>query len=308
MRFMNRHAMSRLSAAAKKNGPLCVGLDTSPAYIPARLVQSFSSPSQAVLAYNRAIVERLGDAACCCKIQIAYYEALGLDGMNAYAQTLRAVKDAGFIAIADVKRNDIADTASAYARAHFSGDFEADIVTLNPYMGFDTLLPFLEYARPPNGAKGMFVLLRTSNAGADDIETQRLESGARVFDRVGSELLRLQKEFEQVYDDSLCPPVGAVVGCTEEQSARHIRDLYAGIFFLIPGYGAQGGSARAASILLENAGGVVNSSRAILTAWQKDPRLAPNDSSLTIDQIADAAVAASRAAKNDLLNVARGCA
>jgi orotidine-5'-phosphate decarboxylase len=302
---MNHHAMNRLSEAAKKRGPLCVGLDTSPAYIPPRLIQSFSSPSQAVLAYNKAIIERLGEAACCCKIQIAYYEALGLDGMNAYAQTLHAVKDAGFIAIADVKRNDIADTASAYARAHFSGDFEADIITLNPYLGFDTLLPFLEYARPSNGAKGMFVLLKTSNAGADDIETQRLESGARVFDRVGSELLCLQKEFEPLYDNSLCPPVGAVVGCTEESSARQIRDTYADIFFLIPGFGAQGGTARAASILLEKAGGVVNSSRAILAAWQKDPELASNENNVTMDQIADAAVAAAHAAKKDL-SAARG--
>ena len=194
MRFMHHHTMSRLSEAAKKNGPLCVELDTNPASIPARLLQNYPSPADAVLAYNRAIIERL-------------------DGMNAYAQTLRAVKDAGLTVIADIKRSDIADTASVYARAHFSGDFEADIITLNPYMGFDTLSPFLEYARPRNGKKGMFVLLKTSNAGA-------------------------------------------VVGCTEVQSARHIRDTYAGIFFLIPGYGAQGGTTRAAAILLEKAGGV----------------------------------------------------
>jgi orotidine-5'-phosphate decarboxylase len=203
--------------------------------------------------------------------------------------------------IADVKRGDIADTAAAYARAHFSGDFEADIITLNPYMGFDTLAPFVERARPEHGAKGMFVLLRTSNPGMTDIEQQPLASGGFVLDRVGGELLRLAREFEPLYPDAPCSPVGAVVGCTEESNARLRRDSYKDIFFLIPGYGAQGGAARIAATLLCNAGGVVNSSRAILTAWKKSPELSAKEHSLTLDDIAFAAVTAARAAKQDLL-------
>jgi orotidine-5'-phosphate decarboxylase len=298
---MLTHAMSRLYDAAKKNVPLCVGLDTSPAYLPSSVLRAFSSPADAVLAYNRAIIERLQGAAACCKVQIAYYEALGLSGLPAYAQTLRAVKDAGLPVIADVKRGDIADTAKAYAAAHFSGDFEADIITLNPYMGFDTLTPFTSYAAPECGAKGMFVLLRTSNAGMTDIEQLPLAQGGFVLDRVGNELLRLAKEFARFYPDSPCSPVGAVVGCTEESNAHALRDAYPNIFFLIPGYGAQGGVARIAATLLCNAGGVVNSSRAILTAWKKSPELSTRENSLTLEQIATVAASAAHEAKRDLL-------
>jgi orotidine-5'-phosphate decarboxylase len=299
---MNVYAMSRLQKAAQKNGPLCVGLDTDPAYLPASVLKKFSAPAEAVLAYNCAIIERLKKNAACCKVQIAYYEAMGLAGMRIYAQTLRAVKDAGLIVIADVKRGDIADTAKAYAAAHFSGDFEADIITLNPYMGFDTLTPFTEYTKAKHGSKGMFVLLRTSNSGMTDIEQQTLAAGGFVLDRVGKELLRLSAEFLRVCPEAQCSPVGAVVGCTEENNARLIRDLYPDIFFLIPGYGAQGGDARIAATLLDYAGGVVNSSRGILTAWKKSPELYARENSLTIDDIAGAAAIAAQDAKKDLLD------
>jgi orotidine-5'-phosphate decarboxylase len=308
---MNNHtticdnAMNRLQDAARKISPLCVGLDTDPSYLPASVLGAYPSPADAVLAYNKAVIERLGDAACCCKVQIAYYEAMGVRGMDAYAQTLRAVRDAGLVVIADIKRGDIADTASAYARAHFSGDFEADIITVNPYMGFDTLAPFVDMAH--NGAKGIFVLLRTSNPGMNDIESLALASGGLVLDRVGGEILRLAGEFAESKSadsgQSVCPPVGAVVGCTEENNARELRGAYKNIFFLIPGYGAQGGAAKIAATLLGEAGGVVNSSRGILTAWKKEYANARTNvrSSHTLDEIADAAVRAARAAKNDLL-------
>ena len=136
--------MQVLQELAQKNGPLCVGLDTDPSYIPENIIKNFSSPADAVLAYNLALIERIkkDESACCFKIQIAYYEAMGLKGMEVYAKTVKAVRDAGFVAISDVKRGDIAATAQAYARAHFTGDFETDIITINPYMGFDTLKPF----------------------------------------------------------------------------------------------------------------------------------------------------------------------
>ncbi|MDR1785089.1 MAG: orotidine-5'-phosphate decarboxylase [Spirochaetaceae bacterium] len=299
---MNTHAMDRLRRAAQKNGPLCVGLDTSPSHLPPALADKFPSPAQAVGAYNRAILERLGDSAACCKVQIACYEALGLEGLSVYAETLRAVREAGLTVIADVKRGDIADTGAAYARAHFSGDFEADLITVNPYMGFDTLAPFTEYARPPHG-KGFFVLLRTSNPGMADIEQQPLASGGLVLDRVGAELQRLAGEFAPAYPGAGCSPVGAVVGCTEEADARLLRDAYRDIFFLIPGYGAQGGAARVAATLLDNAGGVVNSSRAVLTAWKTAPALAGKAPDM--DDIADEAARAAQKTKESLLEALR---
>lgn len=311
--------MEQLKELSEKNGPLCVGLDTDPSYIPENILKSYKSPAEAVLSYNKEIIRRISSekSACCCKIQIAYYEAMGIEGLKVYKETINEVKKAGLIAISDIKRGDIADTAKAYARAHLgkNSDFETDIITINPYMGFDTLKPFTEYCKPAEkdvvstgsttttGGKGIFVLLRTSNPGMVDIEQQELKNGGRVLDRVGSELERISSEFKSIYHDETCSPVGAVVGCTEESDARALRDKYPDIFFLIPGYGAQGGAARIAATLLDKAGGTVNSSRGILCAWKKDASLKEKaeSGSLTLSDIADSAARAAVASKNDLL-------
>jgi orotidine-5'-phosphate decarboxylase len=317
-----KHNMQILQELATKYGPLCVGLDTDPSYIPTSVLKKFDSPAEAVLAYNKEIISRVqsAGAACCFKVQIAYYEAMGLAGMKVYAETLHLVKESGLLCISDIKRGDIANTASAYAKAHFSGEFETDIITVNPYMGFDTLKPFAEYCAPSaektrGAAKGMFVLLRTSNPGMVDIEQQVLTSNGgtqRVLDRVGTELERLSAEFKAQYvvaeneklANKWCSPVGAVVGCTEESDARALRDAYPDIFFLIPGYGAQGGDARICATLLDKAGGTVNSSRGILCAWKKSPTCVEKDKegTLTMDDLGDAAGCAAIEAKKDLLN------
>jgi len=295
--------MERLRELSKKNGPLCVGLDTDSSYIPESVLRQFGGKAEAVFAYNREIINRIAadKSACCCKVQIAYYEAMGVAGMSAYAKTLSAVREAGLSVISDIKRGDIANTAEAYARAHFSGDFETDIVTVNPYMGFDTILPFAEFCKK---GKGIFVLLRTSNPGAEDIERRELKEGGSVFGIVGAELKRLAKESAVHYPDECCPPVGAVVGCTEESDAKLLREACPNIFFLIPGYGAQGGSARIAGTLLAKAGGVVNSSRGILCAWQKDNDLREKREAgcLCMSDIADSAAKAALIAKEDLSN------
>ena len=290
--------MERLRELSKKNGPLCVGLDTDPSYIPESVLRQFGGKAEAVFAYNREIINRIADdkSACCCKVQIAYYEAMGVEGMSAYAKTLSAVRAAGLSVISDIKRGDIANTAEAYARAHFSGDFEADIATVNPYMGFDTLSPFADFCKK---GKGIFVLLRTSNPGAADIERRELKEGGAVFGIVGAELKRLAKECGQGCDAACCPPVGAVVGCTEESDARFLRDAYPELFFLIPGYGAQGGKARVAATLLGKAGGVVNSSRALLCAWKNDADLVrkADEGVITLSDMADAAARSALSAK-----------
>ena len=294
--------MQLLQEAAAKNGPLCVGLDTDPSYLPESVKRTYTSPAQAVLAYNKEIIKRIQseNSACCCKVQIAYYEAMGLEGMKVYAQTLRAVKEAGFVCISDLKRNDIAASAEAYARAHFTGDFETDIITVNPYMGFETLTPFTNYCS--SHGKGVFVLLRTSNPGMADLEWQPLATGGHVLDKVGAELNRLASSFAESFPAQGCSPVGAVVGCTEEADAQAMREAYPDIFFLIPGYGAQGGAARIATTLLAKAGGTVNSSRGILCAWKKSERCRSKAESdtLSMADIADAAAEAALAAKRDL--------
>lgn len=297
--------MQILQELAAERGPLCVGLDTDPSYLPESVIKAVGSAEEAVLAYNKEIIRRVASdkSACCCKVQIAYYEAMGLKGMKVYAETLKAVRNSGLIAISDIKRGDIAATADAYARAHFSGDFETDIITINPYMGFDTLRPFTNYAAPDKGGKGAFVLLCTSNPGMTDIEHQELKSGGLLLEKVGNEIASINGEYKSNYAEQTCGPIGAVVGATQEKDARALRDKYPETFFLIPGYGAQGGAARIAATLLDRRGGTVNSSRGILCAWKKDAELAEKREAgaLSLADIADSAARNALFSKNDLL-------
>jgi len=303
------HNMQLLQELASKNGPLCVGLDTDPSYIPNNIIQKFGSETEAVLAYNKAIIDRVAadKSACCCKVQIAYYEAMGIEGLKVYAKTLKMVKEASLIAISDIKRGDIGATSDAYAKAHFKGDFETDIITINPYMGFDTLVPFTKYSTPELGGKGAFVLLCTSNPGMVDVEHQELKSGGLLLEKVGDEIARIGEEWKATYADQTCGIFGAVVGATQEKDARYLRDKYKDTFFLIPGYGAQGGAARIAATLLDKAGGTVNSSRGILCAYKKDADYAEKlaAGTLSLEDIADAAAKNSLFSKNDLLNAVK---
>ena len=308
----NKHNMQLLQELSLKNGPLCVGLDTDPSYIPENIVRTYQSAPAAVLAYNKAIIDRVvaDKSACCFKVQIAYYEAMGLEGMKVYAETLKYIRSqagGGLLAISDIKRGDIGATSDAYAKAHFTGDFETDIITINPYMGFDTLQPFTKYSSPECGGKGAFVLLCTSNPGMVDIEHQRLAGdGGLLLERVGDEIERIGRQWREecpAYAEQSCGIFGAVVGATQEADARWLRDKYAETFFLIPGYGAQGGAARIAATLLDKAGGAVNSSRGILCAWKKDEKIAGarEGGTLTMNDIADAAARAALFSKEDLL-------
>ena len=284
-------AMSRLQDACRKNGPLCIGLDTDPSYLPESVIAKYPSKEEAVLAYNKGIVDAASQYAGCYKVQIAYYEAMGLKGMEVFAKTVQYIRSKNIPVISDVKRGDIADTAKAYAKAHFQGDFETDIITINPYMGFDTLEPFMSFFPE----KGAFVLLRTSNPGMQDIENQPLSNGNPVLSLVGEKLNQLAAEYASSNPEE-CSPFGAVVGCTEEEDARKIRDMYPDVFFLIPGFGAQGGKARIAATLLDKAGGAVNSSRGILTAWKKDEELATKRDAGTLT-MEDLVASATKAAK-----------
>jgi orotidine-5'-phosphate decarboxylase len=266
--------MDRLYEAAAAKGHVCVGLDTAAEYIPHAELRRASSPAEAVLAYNRALIDATLDVAACYKVQIAYYEELGLAGLESYARTLTYIRERGSLAIADIKRGDIADTAARYAKAHFDGDFEADFVTLSPYMGMDSIEPWLSWA--DTKGKGAFVLMRTSNKGMRDFEYRELKTGGRLYDTVGDRLSELSAAHPGRYGYGA---FGAVGGCTERDEAAAIRSKRSSLFFLIPGYGAQGGAADDAALLLRNGnGGVVNASRSILKAWMSgaDPEAADN--------------------------------
>ncbi|MDR2185358.1 MAG: orotidine-5'-phosphate decarboxylase, partial [Treponema sp.] len=204
--------MDRLYEAVAARGPVCVGLDTAAEYLPPSERRRAASDAQAVLAFNRAIIDATVDVSACFKIQIAYYEELGLAGLETYAKTLAYLREQGALVIADIKRGDIADTALRYARAHFAGDFEADFVTLSPYMGMDSIEPWLSYT--DTRGKGAFVLMRTSNPGMRDFEYQELRAGGRLYDAVGDRLAELAAGRRGKYGYGA---FGAVVGCTEQE-------------------------------------------------------------------------------------------
>ena len=259
--------MDKLYDAVAARGPVCVGLDTDISYLPEDFVDSAKTAGENIVAFNKAIIEATKAVAGCFKVQIAYYESLGMDGMKAYADTLAAVRAAGVPVIADIKRGDIAKTAEMYAKAHFEGDFEADFITLAPYMGLDSIQPYMPYMQQKG--KGVFVLVRTSNPGAKDFEYEQLADGRHVYDMVGDKLNELGK---QAMGESGYSSVGLVIGGTHIEEAAEIRARYKDSFFLIPGYGAQGGTAPdIAQYLSCGNGGVVNSSRGILLARKKQP-------------------------------------
>lgn len=256
--------IDRLYEAVEKNGHVCVGLDTAIDYIPEEITKEYPSIEDALFQFNKRIIDATFDAAACFKVQIAYYEAYGLAGLLAYKRTLEYVRSKGSIAIADIKRGDIAATAKMYAKAHFEGDFESDFITLSPYMGMDSIDPYLPYVQ--SGKKGLFVLLRTSNKGAADIQYIEDRDGEKVYTKTGDMMNKIAMDYcgECGYSS-----IGAVVGCTHIDEGTKIRNRYKNMFFLIPGYGAQGGGAADVAVYLQNGnGGVVNSSRGILLAYR----------------------------------------
>ncbi|MEB3012518.1 orotidine-5'-phosphate decarboxylase [Parvimonas sp. D2] len=256
--------IDRLYEAVKEKGFVCVGLDSHLDYIPNYIKEKHEKISDIIFEYNKTIIDATSDIVAIYKPQIAYYEANGLEGLIAYQRTLRYLKEKGLLSIGDVKRGDIASTAKEYAKAHFKGEFEADFITLNPYMGMDSITPYLDYLK--TGEKGIFVLLRTSNEGAKDIECLDYNGEALYF-KVGDELKKFADELTSECGYS---PLGFVVGATHSEEAKKIRERYKNIFFLLPGYGAQGAKAEDIRTYLNDFnGGVVNSSRGIIKYYQK---------------------------------------
>lgn len=254
--------IDRLYEKVSQNGFVCVGLDTSMDYIPNKIKEN-KTIAEAIFAYNKEIIDNTYDVCAIYKLQIAYYESYGLEGMLAYKNTLAYLRQRGLLSIGDVKRSDIAASAQMYAKAHFEGDFETDFITLNPYMGMDSISPYEKYIE--SGDKGVFVLLRTSNPGAKDFEILPVE-GEEFFYKVGDKMKELNDKY---LGENSYGPIGLVVGATHSEEVEKIRNRYDKMFFLIPGFGAQKADSMNVYKLLQNLnGGVVNSSRSILKNWQ----------------------------------------
>ena len=264
---MTSYIIDKLYDRVEKRGVVCVGLDTALSYVPDHIKEGRTS-GEAIFEFNKQIIDATIDVASCFKVQIAYYEALGLEGLTAYKKTLDYLREKDEIIIADIKRGDIAATATMYAKAHFEGDFEADFITLSPYMGMDSIEPYLPYLE--KGNKGVFSLVRTSNPGAEDIEYLDTTENKKVYEVVADKITEMGKNLK---GECGYTAIGGVIGCTHVEEGKKIRANYNDMFFLIPGYGAQGGTAEDVALYLNNGnGGVVNSSRGILLAYKKENR------------------------------------
>ena len=262
---MGKLIIDKLYERVEERGVVCLGLDTDASYIPQHIL-SGKSLDEAIFQFNKEIIDATLDVVACYKVQIAYYEALGLAGLIAYKNTLQYLREKDAIIIADIKRGDIAATASQYAKAHFTGDFEADFITLSPYMGMDSIEPYMPYME--SGKKVVFVLVRTSNKGAEDFENLDIEGGKKLYNEVADKITEAGQTVKGRYGYTA---IGGVIGCTHVEEGKEIRNRYSNMFFLIPGYGAQGGTAKDVALYLKNGnGGVVNSSRGILLAYKKE--------------------------------------
>ncbi|HEY5555765.1 orotidine-5'-phosphate decarboxylase [Acetobacterium sp.] len=256
--------IDQLYKEAIEKGPICVGLDTTLSFLPKYLVARDWSDGEKITAFNKNIIDATLDIAATYKVQIACYEALGMDGLKAYSETVKYARNKGKIVIGDVKRGDISSTGDQYAKGHFTGDFEVDIMTINAYMGEDAVSPYYPYLKENN--KGIFILQRTSNPSAGDLQNL-VVNGQSVYQIMGDKIEKWGKVF---MGESGFSAIGAVVGLTRPEEFEAIQNQSPHTFFLVPGYGAQGGTGRdIAEILKKSRCAVVNSSRGLITAHQK---------------------------------------
>ena len=250
---------------------LCVGIDPRPEKIPERIVKKAGPHIEDILTrFGLEVIDVTDDLAACYKPQIAFFERHGLPGLRAFSRVVRYARERELPVIGDVKRGDIGSTAAAYAEAFLvpGGDMEVGAITLNPYLGADSLVPFVETAAMHG--KGLYVLLRTSNVGAQDIQEVELAAGGHVLDRVARLIGNLGRNHES--DKTGLSHVGAVVGATAPKALASLRTALATTPLLVPGYGAQGASAQdvAAATRADGSGAVVNSSRGIIHPVQSE--------------------------------------
>ncbi len=247
-----------------KNSRCVVGLDPRIDQMPEFVARE--PACAAITEFHELVLDAVMDLVPAVKPQLAFFEQYGVAGMQAFENTIRAAKRRGLLVIADGKRNDISTTAQAYANAYLApGGFECDALTVTPYLGGDSLEPFVEACR--DHGKGLFVILKTSNPGSKDFEDQALAATGRpLYEKIAGVLNELGAP---LVGESGYSSIGAVIGATFSEEARRLRELMPRAPILVPGYGAQGGSAKAAAECFneDGLGAIVNSSRGITYAF-----------------------------------------
>ncbi len=267
----------------KTENPTVVGLDPRYSFIPSfikrRCIEEYGKTPKAVAQsfweFNKALIDAVYDLVPAVKPQIAMYEMLGTDGIECFIKTCDYASEKGLVVIGDIKRGDIASTAEAYSDGHIgmidvegvkSQIFKEDFITINPYLGWDSVEPYM--ANCKNYGKGLFVLVKTSNPNSGQL--QDLDVGGKpLYQKVGE----LVDEWGRgLMGESGYSSVGAVVGATHPEQAKALRKIMPNTFFLVPGYGAQGGKAEDLAVCFnkDGLGAIINSSRGIIAAYTKD--------------------------------------
>lgn len=271
-----------VSKIQKTNAPIVVGLDPMMNYIPEHIQQkafaeygeTLEGAAEAIWQFNKAIVDATCDLIPAVKPQIAMYEQFGIPGLVAYKKTVDYCKEKDLVVIGDIKRGDIGSTSAAYAVGHLGkvqvgsksyAGFDEDFATINPYMGSDSVNPFIDVCKQEN--KGLFVLVKTSNPSSGEFQDQMV--GDRpLYELVGEKVA----QWGETHMGENYSYVGAVVGATYPEMGKVLRKLMPKTFILVPGYGAQGG--KGADLVHffneDGLGAIVNSSRGIIAAYKQE--------------------------------------
>lgn len=278
--------INRLVAQIKKTGaPIVVGLDPMMKFIPehikekafAEFGETLEGAAEAILQYNKAIVDAIYELVPAVKPQIAMYEQFGLPGLSAFYKTVQYCKEKGLVVIGDIKRGDIGSTSEAYAVGHLGKvqvgsrsyyGFDEDFVTVNPYLGSDGVNPFIKVCKEEK--KGIFVLVKTSNPSSGEFQDRQIaDAGNRpLYEVVGEQVAK----WGETHMGDTYSYVGAVVGATYPEMGKVLRKIMPKSYILVPGYGAQGG--KGADLVHffneDGLGAIVNSSRGIIAAYQQE--------------------------------------
>ncbi len=266
----------------KLQAPVVVGLDPMLSYVPEHIVnkalqehgETLEGAAEAIWEYNKEIVDHIWDLIPAVKPQVAMYEQFGVPGMAVYKRTVDYCKEKGLTVIGDVKRGDIGSTSAAYAVGHLGkvqvgsrklAAFDEDFATVNPYLGSDGIDPFLKVCQEED--KGIFILVKTSNPSSGEFQDQ-LINGRPLYEMVAEKVA----QWGEALMDGSYSNVGCVIGATYPQMGRTLRQVMPKAYILVPGYGAQGGTAESLRPYFneDGLGAIVNSSRGIIAAYKQE--------------------------------------
>ena len=264
----------------KTNNPTVIGIDTRYEFVPEHVKNKYTKDiigiCQAISEFSKALIDETYDIIPAVKLQSAYFEMYGPEGIKLYKEMIDYCKHKNMVVIADVKRGDIGSTSAGYSKAYLGknvineqeeGIFDVDFATVNPYMGSDCVMPFVEDCKKHN--KGIFVLVKTSNKSSGELQDLKTEDGEEIYKKVAKLVNNWGTDLIGEYGYS---SVSCVVGATYPKQLKELREIMPHSYFLIPGYGAQGGKAEDIALGFDKngLGGIVNASRSLMCAYKSD--------------------------------------